>query len=127
MSNPDNTIGSSVLPIHQVSKAGDSLSQGKRQTLTDGGNAVPHSHELPVGREQLDSAIRDIEKFLGSVERKLEFRVDNEIGRTVITVRDAQTDEVVRQMPTQEVVEMARYLADISPDVALGLLVDSQA
>jgi flagellar protein FlaG len=43
-------------------------------------------------------------------ERSLSFRVDEASGRTVITVLDATTQEVVRQIPSEEVLALARAL-----------------
>jgi flagellar protein FlaG len=43
-------------------------------------------------------------------ERSLIFRVDEASGRTVITVLDATTQEVVRQIPSEEVLVLARAL-----------------
>lgn len=54
--------------------------------------------------------------------RELEFRVDEDTGRTIITVRNKETGEVVRQIPSEEVIALARLLAD-----GRAALVDSEA
>jgi flagellar protein FlaG len=40
----------------------------------------------------------------------LSFRVDESSGRTVITVLDATTREIVRQIPSEEVLALARAI-----------------
>jgi flagellar protein FlaG len=39
--------------------------------------------------------------------------MDERIDRPIITVRNLQTGEVVRQIPTEEVVQMAHSIEDI--------------
>ena len=55
-------------------------------------------------------AVRQIESYLKSVGRTLEFRVDANTHRTVITVRNATNGEVIRQIPNEEVLQLARFL-----------------
>jgi len=49
-----------------------------------------------------------IENYLKSVNRALEFKVDNASGRTVVTVRDAENGELIRQIPNEEVLRFAQ-------------------
>lgn len=56
------------------------------------------------------AAARQIDSYLKSVGRALEFRVDEATGRTVITVRITATGEVIRQIPNEEVLELAKHI-----------------
>lgn len=64
---------------------------------------------------------------LQSLQRELKFSVDEASGRTVITVRDTETDEIVRQIPAEEAVRLAQRLEDNQADATKGLLLASQA
>jgi flagellar protein FlaG len=66
--------------------------------------AVPDMREI-----QQKIAVR-LQEFLRSSGRNLEFRVDDAAGATVITVRRADTGEVVRQYPTEEALALLRRL-----------------
>jgi len=59
----------------------------------------------------IEGAVRQIEAFLKSIGRTLEFRRDAETNRTVITIRNATNGEVIRQIPNEEVLHLARFLA----------------
>jgi flagellar protein FlaG len=62
--------------------------------------------------------------YVQSVQRALEFSVDEQTGATVITVLDAETHEVIRQIPPQEVLAVARELSTRDTGVGgAGLLV----
>lgn len=131
MASSDNTIITSTTPpVSNVSNAPDSHYGERRQAVSVSGNSVPQdaaAATTEVDVEQLTAAIHSITEFLDKFDRKLEFKLDSTTGHTIITVLDAETDEIVRQIPAKEVVAMAHYLAEASPDVVLGLLVDSQA
>ena len=62
-------------------------------------------------REQIS---RGLEEFLRDSGRSLEFRVDDSANATVITVRRADTGEVVRQYPTEEALALLRRLNEQS-------------
>jgi flagellar protein FlaG len=70
--------------------------------------------------EALKAAAEQIESYLKSNGRELQFRVDEETGRTVITVRDSVSGEIVRQIPNDEALRLARSLGN-QPNVLIDL------
>jgi uncharacterized FlaG/YvyC family protein len=72
-----------------------------------------------VSREKQAALARQINSYLRSNSRELEFRIDAESGDAVITVRDAEGN-VVRRIPGEEAMEMLRRLT-VDP----GTFVDS--
>ncbi|SEF92509.1 flagellar protein FlaG [Nitrosomonas ureae] len=63
--------------------------------------------------DQLHEAVSKIEKFSLVVQQNLKFSIDEDSGKTIIKVMDATTDEIVRQIPTEEVIDIARTLSKI--------------
>ena len=53
---------------------------------------------------------KQIESYLRSHGRELQFSVDEATGRTVVTVRDPSTGEVIRQIPDVEALRIAEAL-----------------
>ena len=72
--------------------------------------------------DSMEAVARQIESYLRSIGRMLEFRVDEDSGRTVITVRDSRTGETVRQIPGDEALRLARALGT-QPNALLDILV----
>jgi flagellar protein FlaG len=64
--------------------------------------------EMPV--EDIEGTVRRLNELMAERERNLSFRVDEASGRTVITVLEATTREVVRQIPSEEVLALRRAL-----------------
>jgi flagellar protein FlaG len=94
-----------------------------------GGNAVaPSGEKLPVSPPPPPPPVVDVEKaverlnqLMTSHQCSLRFEIDASSGRTVITVINDATKEVVRQIPSPELLQIARNLDD------LGSLIDARA
>ena len=61
-------------------------------------------------RQAAEAAARELEEYVRRSGRDLSFRVDEAAGTTVITVRDASTGDVIRQMPSEEALRLQRRL-----------------
>ena len=64
-------------------------------------------------RKNLQEAVTRLNEQMQSKGRDLSFSMDERIDRTIITVKNLQTGEVVRQIPTEEVVRMAHSIEDM--------------
>lgn len=67
---------------------------------------------------QIDQALDEVRKAIAPVAQELMFSVDNDTGRTVIKVIDSSTNEVIKQIPSEEILAIAKAL-----DRLQGLLV----
>ena len=71
---------------------------------------------------QLTDAVSKINKSMATESRGLEFSVDSDSKRTIVKVVDRQTNELIRQIPTVETLQIAHAL-----DQTQGLLIKQQA
>ncbi|GGX98457.1 flagellar protein FlaG [Pseudoduganella dura] len=75
------------------------------------------------GTGSMDELKDAIGKLNESVHaQSLEFSIDEDSKRTIVKVVDVATKEIVRQMPTEEALQIAKSL-----DKAIGLLIRQQA
>lgn len=70
------------------------------------------SSEAASQPEKLDDAARALNEHVQNIQRQLEFSVDKDSGRVVITVRDKESQEVIRQIPREEALKLAHMLDD---------------
>lgn len=63
--------------------------------------------------EKVRSAVSEIEKFLSSTRRNLEFSTDEESGKIVVKVIASETGELIRQLPSEEALRIANSLSDV--------------
>ncbi|MEY4653005.1 MAG: hypothetical protein RI884_1586 [Pseudomonadota bacterium] len=64
-------------------------------------------------RENLKQAVGRLNEQMQRNGRDLSFSLDEKIDRPIITVKNLQTGEVVRQIPTEEVVRLAHSIEDM--------------
>ncbi|WP_417614601.1 flagellar protein FlaG [Oceanisphaera sp.] len=64
--------------------------------------------------EQLEQMAAEMQEFVGSLNRSLQFRVDEDSGRNVVTVLDSDTGDVIRQIPSEELLDVIARLNEAS-------------
>jgi flagellar protein FlaG len=74
----------------------------------------PEPRPSPATMDAIRAAAKQIDSFLKSIGRSLDIRVDDDTGRTVVTVRDANSGDVIRQIPSEEALKLARSLGESS-------------
>jgi flagellar protein FlaG len=72
--------------------------------------------------EQIKQAVQEIRKLVAPAAQSLQFSVDDATGKTIVRVVDSATKEVIRQIPSEEVLAIARAL-----DRLQGLLLRQKA
>ncbi len=79
-----------------------------------------------VSGEALDRAVSRLQEYVQVVRRNLEFSIDETTDRLVVKVVDAETEEVVRQIPSEEALALARRLQEARAEQQ-GLLLSTEA
>lgn len=63
-----------------------------------------------VELHKIESVTRQIDSFLRSINRSLQFRLDESTGRMIVSICDAETGEIIRQVPGEEALRIAQNL-----------------
>lgn len=64
-------------------------------------------------REQVEGAVSSIREFMQSVRRDINFSIDDGSGRVVVKVTDSSTGDVIRQIPSEEALQLAENLSEV--------------
>lgn len=77
---------------------------------------------------QLDEAVAKVESFLKVQNRDLAFSIDDETNRSVVTVKDSQSGDVIRQIPSEDVLKLAERIQELQQDVgnSVGVFINNQ-
>jgi flagellar protein FlaG len=65
-----------------------------------------------VAIPKIESVTRQIDSFLRSINKSLQFRVDQATGEMIVTIRDDETGEVIRQVPGEDALRIAQRIED---------------
>ncbi|MFL6673475.1 MAG: flagellar protein FlaG [Massilia sp.] len=92
-----------------------------RRSVSPTADAASQAAPAAPSAEHLNAALANINKSLAN-KSELVFSVDPDSDRTIVRVIDQKTHEVIRQIPSQEALDIAKAL-----DSAQGLLIKQTA
>ena len=86
---------------------------------------------LPTQEEQeqeLASAIETVASFIEPQIRNVNFTQDDTTGQRVIRVFDAESDELIKQFPSDEILELAERIRGLQEEIVdrTGILIDDK-
>lgn len=78
--------------------------------------------------QNIELAVQEVEAFLQVQNRNLAFTVDEGTERSVVTVKDSESGDVIRQIPSDEVLQLAERIKDLQEDIgsSVGVLVNNK-
>jgi flagellar protein FlaG len=114
---PRQTVAE-TLPVDVRQARAEQTSQSR--TLTE--QAVSKTQQSEFPREQMEDAVTQLNDFLKPINSAVQFTLDDDTGQTVVKVIDTATKEVIRQVPSEEMLNIARALDKIA-----GVLIQQKA
>ena len=103
-------VAEQALPDNGIQTAGDQSRTVQKVNQTSKADA-----------ENLQQAVNDIAKSMNVMQKGLAFNVDEESGMQVVKVIDIQTGDLIRQIPNEEALDIAKKLNEVA-----GLLMKTE-
>ena len=77
----------------------------------------------------IEQTVNSLNENNFNVKRSLRFEVDDQTGVTVITVKDTSTQEIIRQIPSEELLKLAQHIQSLTEEFSesKGFLVSTEA
>jgi flagellar protein FlaG len=86
---------------------------------------MPDSDSKVTSLEDAKKLAKESNKILENVQRNLEFKVDDTTKQVVMTIVDKESGEVIRQLPSEEALALAKRMLDADGDP--GSIVEDRA
>jgi len=67
-----------------------------------------------LGPEQVENVVARIQEQLQHVEPRIELSIDKELGQVIFRLFDKESGDLIRQIPSEQVLELDRFFADQS-------------
>ena len=113
----DTSLAKGQQPIQVVGRQHGYEQQGDQQ-----GQKGDEGQDLQnVSPEKVKSAIADINKKIRPTNTQCEFKYHEQTKRISITVRDRDTDEVIKEIPPEKTLDMIAKTLELA-----GILVDEK-
>jgi flagellar protein FlaG len=101
-------VGLNINAFYTANKPQANETEQVRKTAPEAQSQTPIEPE----RQRVVEAIKKIQEFVDETQRGLQFSIDEDTGRTVVKVIARQSGEVIRQLPSEEALELAKRLQD---------------
>lgn len=125
----DSSSASASSAVQEMLKPRDTspINTGNTAPVSDqnsdsGSQLAAETNSSAMSVDKLQEAMDQMNDLMMGGNRSLNFSVDDNNGDVVVKVVDTQTDEVVRQIPTEETQRFAQYLEGV-----VGLIFDKEA
>ncbi len=78
--------------------------------------------------KDIENALDVVSSFMKNSNKKISFSNDNINGKTIITITDEKTQQVINQFPSEKIILMAERIQELYEEAKTisGLLVDSR-
>jgi len=82
---------------------------------------LEESQNSKTGSEQVEEVVSRLQNALQNIEPRIELSVDKELNQVIIRVFDEESGDLIRQIPSEEILKLDRFFADPS-----GLFVEEE-
>ena len=107
-----NDVGTLKPVLTPVAQSSPTASAGRVEQEV-AANANPNAQrKAEQEKEPLENVVSNLNQLVRDLHRELRFSVDDASGDTVIKVIDSKTDEVLRQIPSEEVMRLRQRLEE---------------
>ena len=105
----DPSVHASRLPAVSGVQPKDAVPQGRP---ADAAALAPQAQQ-PLEVASAEELVEGLEQLVQQTQRQLHFKLDQGTGDTVIQVIDKATDEVIRQIPSEDLQALRQHLAEM--------------
>jgi len=129
VSRPTTTASTTGVNNRQDLAVSDNTATDNAET----GNTIVQNGDTGPAKSEVELAVSDINDYVQTVNRDLQFRVDDALplGRSIVTVIDSDTKETIREFPSEEALALAHQLRDQAEEETEirveGLIISAQA
>ncbi|MGD9823519.1 flagellar protein FlaG [Desulfobacter sp.] len=109
------TVSADITPLSELNQAASSSSasttrtenQASEQKSEDPGNPAK------LTRKDVEEMVEALEDFANTVQTRLNFTIDDGTEDVVVKIMDKETDEVIKQFPAEEILELREKMQDL--------------
>ncbi|MDR3541389.1 MAG: flagellar protein FlaG [Desulfosporosinus sp.] len=112
---------STTIPVNTFPGQKLEQSQEAPRKVVDSKQETSSARE-EIPREEVEKATEKLNRLMGIIDKRLEFRVDDKSKQVVVKIIDQQSGDVLNEIPSKQAIAMLDSFSDM-----VGLLVDKKA
>ncbi|MDX1677265.1 flagellar protein FlaG [Arsukibacterium sp.] len=123
-----NSINATGVAATNLAPTPDKLVRSVITESVEAGSAETVKPVTKVSDAELRQAVDVVNQAVAMEQRSLSFSIDDASGRSVIKVVDFETDELIKQIPSEELLKVAQNIKRLQEEMgqSIGLLIDNK-
>jgi len=109
------TVSADITTLSELKQAASSSAstkqtenQASEQKSEDPGNSAK------LTKKDVEEMVEALEDFANTVQTRLNFTIDDGTEDVVVKIMDKETDEIIKQFPAEEILELREKMQDLS-------------
>ena len=98
----------------------DATQKAEAQAVSASASVVDEAKVIKES-DDLKQAVSKLNDYVQNVQRDLQFSIDKDSGTMVVKVIDTKSEKVIRQIPNEETLKLARSLVEQSDEAAINI------
>jgi len=84
--------------------------------------------DVELSQKALEKVVSQLNAYIQNTQRDMDFSVDGSTGRVVVKVIDSESEQVIRQIPSEEMLAISRHLVEsLETEQPKGFLIELKA
>lgn len=84
--------------------------------------------DVELSQEALEKVVSQLNAYVQNTQRDVDFSVDDSTGRVVVRVIDSESEQVIRQIPSEDMLAISRHLLEsLETEQPKGFLIELKA
>jgi len=68
----------------------------------------------PVSARETEDIVKTLENYMNVLKTNIGFRVNTETDRVIVTITNQETNEVIRQIPSEELISLQERMKELT-------------
>ena len=109
------TVSANINTLSELKQSPSSSANIKRaETRTSEQKSETSGNQAKLTRKDVEEMVEALEAFANTVQTRLNFTIDEGTEDVVVKIMDKETDEVIKQFPAEEILELREKMQDLS-------------
>lgn len=109
------TVSSNITTLSELKQAEAASAEAKQAENRNSEQKSEESgNQAKLTRKDVEEMVEALEDFANTVQTRLNFSIDDDTEDVVVKIMDKETDEVIKQFPAEEILELREKMQDLS-------------
>ena len=105
-------LGSTTVDSSRSSNTAGKVAAQRQTIAVEVTEVETQEVDVELSQEALEKVVSQLNAYIQNTQRDVDFSVDDATGRVVVKVIDSESEEVIRQIPSEEMLAISRHLVE---------------